>query len=356
MTTLATQKSAKSVTIHDVALRANVSIGTVSLALRNDPRCAANTVARVKEAAAALRYVPNHVARSLRRSSTETITLVIPDIGNPVYVAMAKVIQREARDRGYRLSLVSSDSQRSEELHAVDGLSRRHADGLIICSLRPDATLLRALESASAPVCVIGRLPEDAAIDNVRVDSELGVELGVAQFVALGRKRIGFVNGTLQTVPATARLEGFKRALTTHGLRFKTSLVTHNGFSLEGGYAGAGALLGRHPDLDAIFCANDIMAIGALRCIRERGLRVPEDIAVIGMDDIAEGRVCTPSLTSVSLEAEQRGAIAAKLLFERLEAGAPLEPRRVTVQPRLVERESSPAVQEPVVKKIEVAS
>ena len=341
--TLEPRKSVKPATIYDVALRASVSIGTVSLALRGDPRCALATVTRVKEAAAALRYVPNHVARSLRRSSTETITLVIPDIGNPVYVAMAKVIQREARDRGYRLSLVSSDSQRSEELHAVDGLSRRHADGLIICSLRPDAALLSALEAASAPVCVIGRLPDDARIDNVRVDSELGVELGVAQFVALGRKRIGFVNGALQTVPATARLEGFKRALATHHLRFKNSLVTHNDFSLEGGYAGAGALLGRHPDLDAIFCANDVLAIGALRSIRERGLRVPEDIAVIGMDDIAEGRVCTPTLTSVSLEAERRGSIAAKLLFERLEAGATLEPRRVMVQPRLVMRESSPA-------------
>ena len=339
----AQQNRVRSTTIHDVAARARVSIATVSLALRGDPRCAASTVTRVKEAATALHYVPNHVARSLRRSSTEAITLVIPDVGNPVYVAMSKVIQRAARDRGYRLSLVSSDSERGEELHAVDGLARRQADGLIICSLRPDAPLLYALETASAPVCVIGRVPEGANVDNVRVDSELGVKLGVAHFVASGRQRIGFINGTLETVPATARLEGFARALEDHGLHFQPSLVTHDEFSLEGGYAGAAALLECHPDLDAIFCANDVMAIGALRCIRERGRRVPEDIAVIGMDNITEGRVCTPTLTSVSLEAEQRGAIAVQLLFERL--GQPdLPVRRVTVQPRLVIRESSPEV------------
>jgi LacI family transcriptional regulator len=333
---------ARAVTIHDVAARARVSIGTVSLALRDDPRCASSTVARVKAAAADLRYTPNHVARSLRRSSTETITLVVPDIGNPVYVTMAKVVQREARNRGYRLSLVSSDGERHEELSAVDGLARRHADGLIICSLRPDPALVRALETAHAPVCVIGRLPDGARVDNVRVDSELGVEIGVAQFVAMKRERIGFVNGTLHTVPATARLEGFKRALRSHGLPFADSLVTHAEFSLEGGYVGASTLLVRHRDLNAMFCANDVMAIGALRCLRERGLRVPEDLAVIGMDDIAQGQVCTPTLTSVSLQAEERGALAAKLLFERLSSDIDLEPRRVMVQPRLVARESSP--------------
>ncbi len=331
----------KIITIHDVALAAQVSIATVSLALRNDSRCAAKTVTRVQEIAAQLNYVPNQVARSLQSSTTETITLVVPDIGNPVYVAMAKVIQREARARGFRLGLVNSDHQRSEELYAINGLAMRHADALIICSLNPDAVLIEALSRANAPVCFIGRLPANIEIDNVRVDSEIGVVLGMNQLVEAGHQRIGFVNGIAKTVPAKARLEGFKRALKQHHLPYSASLVVHHDFSFEGGYAGTRQLLERHSNLDAIFCANDVMAIGALHRLREVGLRVPQDLAIIGMDNIAEGRVCTPTLTSVSLEAEERGAIAAQLLFERLQAETRLETRRVTVQPRLVVRQSS---------------
>lgn len=333
----------KKATIVEVARQAGVSVGTASLALNGGGRCAAATVAHVRTVAAALNYVPNHAAKSLRRQLTESVALVIPDIGNPVYVAMAKAVQRVAKERRYHLSLISTDGLAPEEVHALDILARRQVDGLIMCSLRVTPELVRALENASGPVCVIGQLPGTSAVDNVRVDSERGAVLAVEHLFSEGRRRVAFINGTADTVPALARERGYERALLDHGAAPDPQLVVHTDFSLAGGRAAADTLLARRADFDAVFCANDLIAIGALRRLQERGLTVPQEVAVVGMDDIEEGLICTPTLTSVSLLAGERGRIAAGFLLDRLVAREPLPPQKTVVTPRLVVRESSAA-------------
>lgn len=155
--TLMSQRSQK-VTIVDVAQLAGVSIGTVSRVL-NNVGSTPETRRRVHEAVEALDYVPNHAAQSLKRQSTQQIAIVIPDIANPVYVAMAKAVQQTAQAKGYSLSLVSTDGNSGEEEHALQNLQRRHVDGLILCSLRPTAKLVRALEASRSRVCMIGSLP-----------------------------------------------------------------------------------------------------------------------------------------------------------------------------------------------------
>lgn len=338
--TFMSQRS-KKVTIVDVARLAGVSIGTVSRVL-NNVGSTPETRRRVQKAVETLDYVPNHAAQSLKRQSTRQIAIVIPDIANPVYVAMAKAVQETAKAKGYSLSLISTDGNSSEEEHALENLQRRHVDGLIICSLRPTAKLVRELEAARSRVCMVGSLPEGSEVDNVRVDSATGAVQAVQHLIDQGKYTIAFINGTAGTVPAEARRKGYERALFENQRPVDPSLSISSDFTMAGGYTAAKTLLERNPDIDAVFCANDVMALGALRCLREQGRRVPEDVALVGMDDIDLARVTTPTLTTVTLMASERGRLAAELLFGRLESeDADGETRSVKVMPRLVVRESS---------------
>lgn len=333
-------KAQETATIIDVAARAGVSIGTVSRVSNNVGNARPETLQRVREAMTALNYVPNHVARSLKRQTTEQIELVIPDIANPVYVSMAKAVQQTAKERGYRLSLISTDDNPVEEALAVKSLKQQHVDGLIICSLRITPRFVSEVQSAARKICVIGQMPAESSVDNVRVDSASGAALAVNHLAEQGHQRIAFINGTANTVPAEARQKGYTRGLIENHLTYDPSLVIHTDFTMSGGYTAVDALLDKHLKVDALFCASDIMALGALRRLQELKIRVPKDVAVIGMDDIELGKVSSPTLTSISLLAGERGRVAAQLLLERL-ADPELEARKVTVMPRLVARESS---------------
>ena len=335
------QRSRK-VTIVDVAQLAGVSIGTVSRVL-NNVGSTPETRRRVQEAVETLDYIPNHAAQSLKRQSTRQIAIVIPDIANPVYVAMAKAVQQTAKAKGYSLSLISTDGNSSEEEHALENLQRMHVDGLILCSLRPTAKLVRALEALRSRVCVVGSLPAGSEVDNVRVDSSTGAVQAVQHLIDQGKQHIAFINGSAGTVPAEARQQGFERALFENHRVVEPALHVSADFTMAGGYAATERLLQRNPDIDAVFCANDLMALGAMRCLRELGRRVPENVALVGMDDIDLGRVTTPTLTTVTLMASERGRTAAELLFERVEGAADADTRAVKVTPRLIVRESSTA-------------
>jgi len=327
-------------TIVDVAKRAGVSVGSVSRVLNGVANCAPALRERVQRAICELDYVPNHAARSLKRRSTEQIELVVPDIANPVYVAMAKSVQEVARERGYRLSLISTDGNPLEESLAVKNLERQHVDGLVICSIRVTPGFVEQVTASRHKVCVIGKLPPRAEVDNVHVDSVLGAALAVKHLAEGGRRTIALINGEAQTVPARARLEGYQQGLMENGFAHDASLSVHSAFTMLGGYTATAPLLEAHSEIDAVFCANDLIALGVMRRLRELGKRVPEDVAVVGVDNIDLGKVSSPTLTSVSLLAGERGRLATELLTERL-AAPELEPRNVVVTPRLIVRESS---------------
>lgn len=330
----------KSVTIVDVARRAGFSAGTVSRVL-NDAPAPPDTVRRVRAAVRELGYVPNHAARSLKRRATEQVALVIPDVANPVYVQMAKSVQRVAAEHGYQLSLVSTENGAMAERDVLRGLDQRRLDGMVLVSLRPGPALVRRIREAAEQVCLIGSFPDDLPVDAVRVDSGRGVELGMRHLLDQGRQRIAFVNGTPGTVPAAKRLQGYRDALLARGVPFRPELVADGDFNLQSGYRAVDPLLARAGDLDAVFCANDLMALGVLRRLRELGRAVPDEVAVVGMDDIDMAGMSAPTLTTVSLQAEERGRLATEMLLERLAHDGPLAPRTVAVAPRLVVREST---------------
>ncbi|MER5623384.1 LacI family DNA-binding transcriptional regulator [Streptosporangium sp. NPDC002544] len=332
-------------TITTIAERAGVSIASVSRVLNGLPT-RENTVRRVLSAAEELGYVPNSVARSLKSRRTNQVAFAMADIGNPVYLAMIREIQPVLKAAGYRLVLHSTDADVADEIDVLRSLGERYVDGLIMIPLRVSEAHLKAIEAARAPVVIIGSVPDGTRVDNIRTDSRTGVRLALDHLHSLGRRRIGFVNGPLDTVPGSARSTAYAEALSALGLPYDENLVEIGDFYRAEGAAAVSRLLARAPDLDAIMCANDLIALGALEVLRRNGRRVPEDVAVAGMDDIDMAAAAWPALTSVSLGSAERGRAAAELLLDRLGNGE-REPRVVTVPPRLVVRASTTGEETP---------
>lgn len=326
-------------TVSGVAERAGVSVASVSRVL-NGLAASEDVRHRVTEAANALGYRPNAMARSLKVRSTQQLAFAVADVGNPVYVEMMRAIEAETTDRGYRL-LVSSTGGHLDDIKALlDSLAHGYADGLVLSPVRVDAGLVEALRGLDLPVVVIGTVPTDLRVDNVRANSSGGVRLALEHLYAGGRRRIAFVNGPIDTVPGSARQRAFERTARALDLPADPELRrVADDFTLAAGRAAAESLL---DDVvpDAVLGGNDLIAIALMQVLAERGLRVPEDVAVVGMDDTELAGVTTPSLTSVDLGSRERGRLAARLLLERL-ADPGREVQRVTVQPRLRIRASS---------------
>ena len=327
-------------TAAQVAERAGVSVASVSRVL-NGLASSLRMAERVQAAAAELGYVPDATARSLKVGRTEQLAVAVADVGNPAYVAMMRAVEDVVRAAGYRTVLSAMGADPDDEIDVVRSLARGYADGLILSPLRVTPELVRELEQARRPVVVVGTLPAGTAIDNVRADSPGGVRLALTHLRDGGRRRIGFVNGPADTVPGSARARGYVRTVKRLGLPQSATLsVTAADFTYDAGRAVADQLLDQDDPPDAVLGANDLLAVAVINAITERGGRVPEDIAVVGMDDTELASYIRPSLTSVSLGSVERGTIAAELLLARI-ADPGREVQRVTVTPRLTVRSSS---------------
>ena len=326
-------------TITTVARLANVSVASASRVL-NGIRTSPTTLARVTEAAEAIGYVPNAAARSLRSRRTGQIAFAMPDVANPVYTTMVSSIQELARTRGWRLMLHSTGADAADELAMLRDLKNRFVDGLILVSLDLTDAHVDELARAAAPVVVIGGPRSDAITDTVHAFSRKGAAEAVRHLHSVGRRRIAFVNGPQHTTPGASRRLGYLDGLRSCGLARDDSLIeVADDFMIEPGTSATERLLERGRP-DAVFCANDLLAVGALAALRAAGLDVPSDVAVVGMDNTPLSKVTWPPLTSVDLGSAERARIAAELLFDRIET-PDRKPRAVGVDPRLVVRGSS---------------
>ncbi len=335
-------------TITQVAERAGVSLATASRAI-NGAGASPAAVAKVRRAAQELGYVPDATARSLKLGHSLQLAFSVDDVGNPVYVEMMRAIEEVVSASGYRLLVSSTGSDPGDVVDLVRSLARGYADGLIVSPLRVTAELVTELERTAVPVVVIGRMPEDSRLDTVLADSATGVGLAYDHLAAQGRRSIGFLNGPTDTTPGAARLAGFAAASRRAGRPGAEELgAVAEDFTVAAGRDAATGMLARYRDaagrctLDALVAANDLLAFGAVHAARAAGLRVPEDLAVVGMDDTEFASVFQPALSSVSLGSAERGRRAAELLLRRLD-DPHAEPARVTVPPRLVVRTSSAA-------------
>jgi LacI family transcriptional regulator len=328
-------------TITTVARLANVSVASASRVL-NGIRTSAATMERVTEAAEAVGYVPNAAARSLRSRRTGQILFAMPDVGNPVYTTMVSSIQQVARARGWRLMLHSTGADPEDELATMRDLKHRFVDGMILASLDVTPAHAEELERAAAPVVVIGRPAKGVRVDTVRAYSRRGAAAAVRHLHATGRRRIAFVNGPQHTAPGSSRRLGYLDGLRSCSLaRDEALMEVAADFMVDPGRAATERLLDRvRPD--AILCANDLLAVGSLAALRDAHLRVPEDVALVGMDNSALSEVMWPTLTTVDLGSAERARIAAEMLVERIR-DRESEPRIVGVEPTLVVRGSSEA-------------
>ena len=328
-------------TITTVARLANVSVASASRVM-NGIKTSPATLERVTEAAEAIGYVPNAAARTLRSRRTGQIAFAMPDVGNPVYTTMIGSIQDVARARGWRLMLHSTGADMEDELAIVRDLKHRFVDGLILASLHLTDVHADELRRAAAPVILIGQPTTGTTVDTVRAYSRKGASEAVRHLYGANRRRIGFVNGPQHTLPGASRRLGYLDGLRSCSLaRDDTLIEVADDFMIEPGRRAAVRLLERGR-LDAILCANDLLAIGALAALRDAGLDVPRDVALVGMDNTPLSEVTWPTLTTVDLGSSERARIAAEMLLDRIEDPT-REPRVVGVAPRLVVRASSGA-------------
>lgn len=331
-------------TLIQVAQLAGVSLASTSRALHGTGASPA-MVERVRAAAAELGYRPHVTGRSLRMQRTFQVAFAVADIGNPVYTEMLTALHGVLAPHGYRVVVMTTGDSVSATVDLVRSLDGGFVDGMIISPLRVDDSFVAAVESAAVPVVVIGRSLAEHGIDSVSTDSAGGIAQAIEHLVATGRRRIGFVNGPLDTTPGEARQRGFEAATAAPSFTAEVvGTVVAEDFTVAAGVTSAHRLLEQATDagtgLDAVVAANDLLAIGAIRAASERGLSVPEDLAVTGMDDTELGRVFQPSLTSVSLGSGRRGRVAAELMLGLLDDDAE-QGQFVLVGPELMVRESS---------------
>jgi LacI family transcriptional regulator len=321
-----------------VAERAGVSIASVSRVLNGLPASAAVTE-RVQRAAQELGYVPDATARSLKAGRTDQIALAVADVGNPVYVQMMRAMSEALRDTQYRLVLSSTGNDPQAQLDLVASLNRGYADGLVLIPLRVPPELVDAVARSPLPIVVIGSLPEGTRVDNVRADSALGIALALEHLAGSGYRRVAFLNGPHDTVPGASRRRGFDAGVARYDLDVG-GLAEAADFTFAAGLPAARELVTGPIRPDAIVCANDLLAIAAIRAVTDAGLRVPDDIAVVGMDDSDMAVLANPALTSVDLGASERARVATDLLLERLKEPE-LPARQIVVPPSLSLREST---------------
>ncbi|TWD73047.1 LacI family transcriptional regulator [Kribbella amoyensis] len=332
-------------TIAGVARAAGVSVASVSRVLNGLP-ATEEMAARVQRAVEELGYVPDARARSLKVGRTFQLTLAVADVGNPVYVTMMRAVEEVVAAAGYRLVVTATGPEVADEVALVRGMARGYADGLLISPLRVDDDLIKSIRECDVPVVVAGNVPAKAGVDTVRANSPKGMALAVEHLVAQGRRRIALLNGPVDTVPGAARAKGFGDAVKANGLT-PVATVQADDFTFAAGRSAGAALLTELADLpgkrpaDAVIAANDLLAVGLMHELAARGLRVPEDVAVVGMDDSELAEQSFPPLTSVNLGSAERGRRAAELLLARIEDDS-RAPRRIVVQPTLSVRRSAP--------------
>lgn len=322
-----------------VAQRAGVSIASVSRVLNGLPT-SDDVRTRVEAAAADLRYVPDAVARSLKVGQTHQIVLAVADVGNPVYVAMMHAVSGVLDAAGFRLVLASTGNDPQRHIELVRSVNGGYADGLILVPLRITDELIAEVSSTRVPIVVGGTLPEHVGVDHVRALSADGVGLAADHLHERGRRRIAFVNGPVDTGPGLARRTGYLTAMGRLGLTITSeSQVVADDFTFAAGLVAAEELLGQSSP-DAVICANDLLAVATMKVLAARGRHVPDDVAVVGMDNSELADLATPTLTSVDLGSARRGVLAARLMLDRLD-DPDLPAQRITVEPTLVVREST---------------
>lgn len=303
------------VTIYDVAREAGVSMATVSRVVNNNPNVKPQTRKKVFEAIERLGYRPNAVARGLASKKTTTVGVVIPDISNSIFAEIARGIEDIANMYHYNIILCNADKKKEKEIRVINTLLEKQVDGLLFMGGVVTEDHIQAFRTAAVPIVLCATKDEGGNIPSVDIDHEAAAYDAVNTLIRHGHRDIAMISGTLQD-PANgyARFQGYKKALENAGIEYKEDLVRIGNYRYESGIEAMKYFLGLKKKPTAIFSATDEMAIGAVHCIQDAGLHVPEDFSIISVDNIRMASMVRPQLSTVAQPMYDIGAVAMRLL------------------------------------------
>ena len=331
------EAAAAPVTMADVAKRAGVSIATVSRVVSGHPTVAPEYRDKVRLAIADLTYRPNRLAQNLRRRNTEMVGVVISDIENPHFSEMIHIAEEEAYRRGYRVLLCNTDESAEKQRSYLEMLADERPMGVILASCNSSGPEIGQLIDIGIPIVAFDRPVDDPRADTVLGDNFEASRAAVAHLVERGYTRIGYVSISTAIETGAQRLAGYRAAMAEYGLEARWE---EGGLRLTPGLLATERLLAAWPEMQAMVVGNNMMAIGAMKAIREAGRRVPEDIALVAFDDPIWAELMQPSLTTMTQPVRAMTATAVRLLLDNIE-GRRREPQRIVFRFTLKVRESS---------------
>jgi DNA-binding LacI/PurR family transcriptional regulator len=339
-----TQPRPHGATLEEVAKVAGVSRATVSRVVNGSPRVSGDVRRSVQTAIEHLGYTPNRAARSLVTRRSDSIAVVITEpagrlFTDPFFPRLIRGVSAALSARDIQLVLLMPDSP-ADEPRTARYLTAGHVDGVLLGSLHGDDPLPGQLAASGVPVVLVGRPPRDADVSYVDVDNLEGARRATGHLLSQGRRTVATIAGPADMVAGHDRVAGYREALTDAAIPFDESLLTSADFTHEGGAAAMERLLAARPDLDAVFCASDLMAVGALAALIAAGRRIPEDVAVVGFDDSPIAATSRPPLTSVRQPIEEMGREMVHLLLDLI-AHNDRVARRVVLATELILRASS---------------
>jgi len=323
-------------TSHDVARAAGVSQPTVSRALRGDPRVTQSTRDRVAQAAQELGYVASHRGRSLSTRRTDRIGVVVEDLDNPFYLELLDELHERLERADTRMIVFTP---RHDDPHGLERLVDGSIDGVVLTTTFLDSPLPALLRDRGFPFVLLNRVVDDGDVTSCAVDNVTGGSLAARELLDAGHREIAAIFGPPQTSTGRDRERGVRAALGEAGLA--PAGMRRTGYTYEGGHAGALELLGGLRRPTALFCGNDVIAIGALNACHRLGLRVPHDVSVVGFDDIPEAEFFLPGLTTVRQNFDEVGRRGLDLLVRILGDSAGEHRERLTIEPEFVLRAST---------------
>lgn len=309
------------VTIREVAKAAGASVSTISAALNNSDYVSAEMRKRIEEAIKELKYRPNDLARGLRLQKTHSIAIVVPDLSNNFYVDLVRGAKDYSASANYTILIGDSRESWDEERNYLDSFHRRRVDGIIrVPAVEAVGKRVRPV-LGNLPVVYADRYPAagDGSIGRVGVDNTLAADEATRYLLSLGHRKIGIITGDTSSGTSAERLKGFLQAMRSEKIRPERSLIHSGHNDMESGHDHAMQLLENSPRPTAIFCTNNMMALGALAAIQELGLGCPEEISLLGFDDFYWSTLLRPRLTVVRQPARELGTVAARLLIDHLE-------------------------------------
>jgi len=340
------------ITIKEIAKEANVSIATVSLVInKKDKNITDITRNKVLEVVKKYNYIPNSMAGSLVTQKTHIIGLILPDITNPFFPGIARGAEDKANESGYSIIFCDTDDNVDVQEKYIESLTSKMADGIIIAHSSNSEKMSEIIERCKVPIILIDRdFYSENICGKVLVDNSEGAYKAVSYLINNGYKNIAYLSGSLKTRTAQDRLDGYKKALINNGLNYNEKLVKFGDYKIEWGRNGVNDLLQEDENFDAIFCGNDLIAIGAMKELKEKGYSIPKDFGVMGYDDIYMASLVEPSLTTIRQPNYQMGYKAMELLLENLNQIGKNHDNRfsdiktITLETEIVERNSIMAI------------